>query len=203
VKREVLIVTAFLMILLPNLGCKKKQVVTEYIPNELKEYALFQPGSFWIYRNEITGGTDSTYISNKPEFTYHSEGYDDYTIPEICHLLYDGSFFISTQLEPHRYYIFINRYEFEAIQPTSFVPNQIINLYGGATLRYFPLIDSMTINNNTFHDVFVTQHQFISLTSDTFTNTSYFVKKIGLIKFNRKIANADTTWHILNYHAIQ
>ena len=99
--------------------------------------------------------------------------------------------------------MYITRYEFEAIDPTSFVPDQIINLGGGATLKYFPLIDSITIGNTNFHDVFVTQHQYISLAGDTFTNTSYFVKKIGLIKFNRKEPNADTTWHILNYHTIQ
>ena len=88
-KRYIFISTAFLMILFPIVGCKKKHVVTEYIPPELKEYALFQPGSFWIYRNEVTGATDSTYISKKPEFTYYSVGYDAITT-EICNIFYGG-----------------------------------------------------------------------------------------------------------------
>ena len=192
-----------LLILLTLPGCKKQQKVTsEFIPSELKEYTLFQPGSFWIYKNEITGAIDSSYITKKPEFVYHSEGYDIDTL-EICHIYFDGTFISSTQLEPHHYYMYINRYEFEAIRPTSFTPDQIFNFGGGATLKYFPLIDSMTIDNTTFHNVFVTQHQYVSLAGDTFSNTSYFVKKIGLIKFNRKVPNADTTWHILTYHVKQ
>ena len=83
----ILIILILFSILITS--CKKKQaVVTDYIPSELKEYALFQPGSFWIYKNENTGKIDSTYISKKPEFDNYSASYDNNTITELCQVFY-------------------------------------------------------------------------------------------------------------------
>jgi len=202
-KRFLFVSIILLLFSLSITECKKKQVVTEYIPGELKEYALFQPGSFWIYKNENTGTFDSTYISEKPEFTYYSESSYDNTITEICHIFYNGPFIQTTYLDPYTYTMGFIRYGFEAIQSNSFVPGRIFQLDGATTLKYFPLVDSMTLSNKTFHNVFVTQWQYITSQGDTFRNTSYFVKKIGLIKFNHKEPNADTTWHLINYHTLQ
>jgi len=198
----ILIILILFSILITS--CKKKQaVVTDYIPSELKEYALFQPGSFWIYKNENTGKIDSTYISKKPEFDNYSASYDNNTITELCQVFYDGSFLFKTNLSPSIYDILFTDYGFEAINSRSFQPNQLFQLNGATTLKYFPLVDSMKFDNNTFHNVFVTQWQYINLQRDTFKNTSYFVKKVGLIKFNHKEPNADTTWHLINYKAVQ
>jgi hypothetical protein len=182
---------------------KKSQKTTEYIPSELKDYALFQPGSFWIYKNENTGNIDSTFISKKPEFIYYSASYDNNTITELCQVFYEGPFLSTTNLSPSTYHIIFPDYSFEAINPISFKPDQIFELDGATTLKYFPLVDSMKIGNNTFYDIFITQWQFVSLQHDTTTNTCYFVKKVGLIKFNHKAPTSDSTWNILRFHVLQ
>jgi hypothetical protein len=74
-------------------ACKKEEPSTYYIPASLNEYAVFQPGSFWIYKNEVTGDLDSVFISSPPVFTYnHSGGYDYDPIDEACQIKYFGSF---------------------------------------------------------------------------------------------------------------
>ena len=64
-------------------------------------------------------------------------------------------------------------------------------------------LDSLTIYNTTFHNIFITQYQYITSLNDTLTHTCYFVKKIGLIKYISQKNSKDTTWNLINYHAIQ
>jgi hypothetical protein len=193
------------ILLISLLNCKKKsEVNTRYIPNILKEFAFFKPGSFWIYLNEASENMDSSFIIKNPEFTYNQNGgYSTDEIFEECVIRYEGGFIYSTTLGHQSYTIRFPRFGFEAINATTFTPDQTFQLNGSTTLKYFPLVDSMVINNIIFHDVFITQWQWINSLGDTFRNTSYFVKKVGLIKFIHKEPNSDTTWHLLRYHTIQ
>jgi hypothetical protein len=182
---------------------KKTSQTTEYIPAELKDYALFQPGSYWIYLNEVSGDSDSSFISKKPEFNYYIPSEVSTIITELCSVYYEGPFLAKTDLSPSSYVLYFPGDIFEAIKPISFSPGQSFNLDGATTLKYLPLVDSMKIADNTFYNVFITQWQYISSQHDTTTNTCYFVKKVGLIKFRHKEAASDSTWYVIRFHAVQ
>jgi hypothetical protein len=58
--KNLLITLAALMLVM---GCKKEDN-TIYLFDEIKRKFSFKPGSYWIYRDSITGRVDSCYISN-------------------------------------------------------------------------------------------------------------------------------------------
>jgi hypothetical protein len=183
---------------------KKKETTTNYIPDNLKTYSIFQKGSYWQYKNEITGILDSTVIAKGPLLTYHQdEPYDYSPIVEECEIFYGGTFLKTAYVNPSFYQLGIDAYAFEAIQSYSFSPGQIVILEPQTTLTYVSLKDSLKIYNHTFTDVLITKWQRITSQSDTFSCTSYFVKKIGLVKYIRQVNAADTTWNLINYHVIQ
>jgi hypothetical protein len=69
------------LLLLFFFGCKQKQPVQviEYpVPDGLKNVALFQKNSYWVYRNDSTGIVDSTYVNSdlvNGKFTHHDNEY--------------------------------------------------------------------------------------------------------------------------------
>jgi hypothetical protein len=86
---------------------------------------------------------------------------------------------------------------------TSYEPGHVFTLGSESTLTNIASLDSMTIYNHTFYNVFVTRWQRITSQSDTFRFTSYFVKKIGLIKYDQLMYNTDTSWTLLRSHTVQ
>ncbi len=185
-------------------SCKKDEPTTHYIPASLKEYAVFQSGSYWIYKNEITGHLDSAFISSPPVYRYnHSGGYDYDPIDEACQINYFGSFIQTAYIYFDMYYLFFKGYNCQVMDATSYEPGHVFILGSESTLTNIASLDSMTINNHTFHNVFVTRWQRITSQSDTIRFTSYFVKKIGLIKYDQMMYNTDTTWTLLRSHLVQ
>ena len=92
------------------------EVKTNYIPADLKEYAIFKPGSFWLYKNEITGKIDSTYLADSLYFIYsHEGGYDYDPILERCLIRYRGSFIQQADISSNGYVLFFKTFSFTAI----------------------------------------------------------------------------------------
>jgi len=56
----------FCCIILLVSSCSKKNVETIYIPEYLKQYGVFQVGSYWVFKNELTGIIDSSFIVSPP-----------------------------------------------------------------------------------------------------------------------------------------
>ena len=191
------------IVVFSTINCyKREEIITEYIPTELKEYSIFEKGSYWLYKNENDGNIDSTYIFSGPIFNYYQMSETDYTATEQCQIFYDGSFIGSTFITPDEYKLYINGHSYVGIKPESLLPGKIFTLESKTTLTNINLLDSITIYNHTFHNVFVTQWQRIYSQTDTFRYTSYFVKKVGLVKFTCRMHNVDTTWTLVNCHAI-
>ena len=185
-------------------ACRKEEPATHYIPASLKAYAVFQAGSYWIYKNEVTGNLDSVFIANSPVFNYnHSGGYDYDPIDEECLIRYYGSFIQTTRVYYDMYTLFFKSYSCRVIEAASYKPGHVFTLGSESTLTNIASLDSMTIYNQTFYNVFITRLQRIPSQSDTSRFTSYFVKNIGLIKYNQMMDNTDTTWSLLRYHIVQ
>ena len=75
-KKHISILLLFLpLIVFFLMSCKEKQQVN-YIPisDALKTACFFQKDSYWIYRNDSTGVTDTTYIKTNPISGDSTEG---------------------------------------------------------------------------------------------------------------------------------
>jgi len=203
--RRILIISiTLLFISFSTISCsKKKSASTEYIPSALKDYSIFQSGSYWRFKNETTGNYDSTYIAHGLSFTYNHEGDNDYSpILECCTIHYSGSFLQETYIEPTAYTLFFKGLQLEAIDPSPFLPAHFIELDPITSLTNMSTLDSMTIYNNKFYNVFITKWQRIRSSTDTVRCFSYFVKKIGLVRFERYENRTDTIWNLMNYHIV-
>jgi hypothetical protein len=185
-------------------SCNKKQnVLTYYIPNELKEYAVFQPGSYWVFKNDLTEKFDTSNIIIAPNFSYYHEGgYNSDPIWEKCTLYYKGSFLFSAYLDPYLYSLDIHGHVFEPLNPQSFTPGKVFKLDARTTLNYSGIIDTLTIFGKSYQNVFTTTNSFVNQQNDTVNNICYFVKMIGLIKYIHSEAGQDSTWSLYDYHVI-
>jgi len=70
----ILLITSLLIIL----GCNEKNntnQLTLLLPDTLKKACLFAKGSYWIYKNDSTGQTDSTFVSGDPITGYKERYY--------------------------------------------------------------------------------------------------------------------------------
>jgi hypothetical protein len=73
-------ILVLLVMILCLFGCKKKQgqpLPYYKVPEELKTACLFGGGSYWIYKNDSTGATDSIYIDKDKPYVYDTALYDD------------------------------------------------------------------------------------------------------------------------------
>jgi hypothetical protein len=57
-------------------SCKQKQETKYYypVPEALKKACLFHKDSYWVYRNDTTGATDSTYVKTEPVSSTYQVG---------------------------------------------------------------------------------------------------------------------------------
>ena len=79
---------AFCFIMIIFWGCKKEKHEIKYfpIPDTLKNAALFQKNSYWVYRNDTTGAIDCTYVKSEAvsfSATYKYNDFMDYTTDNI------------------------------------------------------------------------------------------------------------------------
>lgn len=191
-----------LFILLIFLGCNKESGWKEYIPEQLKQYSIFQEGSYWVYKNEITGAIDSSYISSPPDYRYgdpvNNPPLNTY---ESCEISYGGTFLSHASITTDQYRLDLKKHYLILCLCSYF---QIGYTLGGnpsfKNLNYF---DSLIVNNKTFYKVMNTQNQELINPGDTITYTNFLAKSIGLIKFRVNRNHKDTTWSILRYHVVQ
>lgn len=76
--------------LLALYGCKKneeKDIIQ--VADEVKEYLVFKPGSFWVYRDTVTGNLDTVTLIRASSFVKNSPG-TPVNFEEIA-IEYDGT----------------------------------------------------------------------------------------------------------------
>ena len=196
-------ICCLLLLILISPGCTKKKVETIYIPEYLKQYAVFQIGSFWVFKNEKTGEIDSSFIASPPYFSFYQNYPSDPRIQE-CYIDYGGTFISSGKLGYIGYSIgFKIGTDGTCLKYKAFKPGSVV--YDGSMEIYKELgiYDSLVINNVVYYHVLNTQYQYPKNNGDTDYLTFYLEKSIGLIKFNYNYLHQDTTWSLLRYHVIQ
>jgi hypothetical protein len=184
------------------------------IPQEMKDWALFGEGSWWVYRlAEDTTVFDTVRFSSRSDFRSNLTTCDDNSAPSIgCsetityHLKHSNKNYFSYFDEVVLYYpngggVFLNYYGGSYGGGVIFGINPIkINEYYGN----FRLID--TFSNQNFNGIKINKGFYSSTLADTSTTVKYvrdiyWAKNIGLIKV--QIYPNSQTWELINYQIKQ
>lgn len=162
-------------------GCTKHERTYLYIPQLNKDVALFQKNSYWVYLNEKTLQVDCTYVRTDPEVYFES---GELTSHEIINVPFDGNLFINNYLLG--YEVFLH----SIIQPD----------FGISIFEYSSeRIDSLSVNNYIFHDVYHTKCSALPIQSDSIIFDTYVVPHVGIIKLSKKINGIDSTFTLLRW----
>jgi hypothetical protein len=185
-------------------GCTKKEGQTYYLSDYIKQFSVFQVGSYWVYKNENTGEIDSSFIKSSPSFSIYQSGYSDPKIQE-CFIDYGGPFISSGHLGNLGYQIgFMNiGINGACLKSKPFQPGSSIYDGSEGTYKELSIYDSLIVNDVVYHQVLNTQDQYPKNNGDTDYMNYYLVKSIGLIKFKYHYHNQDTYWSLLRYHVVQ
>ena len=183
-------------------GCKKKERVHYTIADDVKQYGLFQKGSYWIYLNESTNQIDCTYVSQPPVFyTENLEGPEDE--PLIDNIFVYGPIFSKLWLTGN--YLFLeNGFSIWAVflSDVKVGNNRII---GSSKYQCLKMYDTLSINGIKFFQVLHTKYAALLLEGsiDSVINQFFIVPKIGIVKMRKACDQSDTTWSLLRYHVVQ
>jgi hypothetical protein len=186
-------------------GCTKvKNIPTNYIPQDLKDCLIFKSGSYWVYLNESSATIDSNYIIAGPMYSTTTTGFgkNDY-YSQQCKIIYDGSFIDSITIIEKNYSIYLYNFLFAGSESTTFTPGKISYTGPNDTLRGIAFLDTITINNKIFEDIYLTQYSSVTTNGKPYSSFAYFVRNVGLIKFEYHYNGSITKWSLLRYKAVQ
>jgi hypothetical protein len=187
----------FMILILIFSGCSRKKIAPTYITEQLKSYAVFQVGSYWIFKNEITGVFDSTYILTAPHFFFLGNS-DEAPNAQGCSIRYGGTIISGSILNPYEDDLtFPNGLKSPCLIFSNVPPGVVENF------KNIAIFDSLKVNNKFYYDVINTSNLIAFENGDTIVYTFYLAKLIGLIKISKKENKHDTTWSLINQHVIQ
>jgi hypothetical protein len=188
-------------------GCKDRELRTDYIDQTLKEYCLYQEGSYWIYQNS-TGDIDSLYLYQREDHIVE----DDDRNYESIDLRYNSSYypsdFFGMASSPfvggggHLSEYWNSAY----LTPMGgfFIFSQAIDTPGletevlaGTEEKYTAYYEITLIGDSTYKNVRQYDFNMGNLLS---RRTIYWAKGIGRVKY---IDGDSTVWNLIKYNVTQ
>ena len=160
-----------------------------YIPQDYKDVALFKKNSYWIYKNEKTSKIDSTYVKSDP-FFWHTLNETQTT--DYIDVYFGGNLFEEEDLSYTSVDLYLSIDSLSRIYVFSNFSNIIVEK-----------LDSLSLNNNKFTNIYHTRHSQLRNNLDTITFDTYLVPHIGIIKLTKKLLGTDTTISILRWNVSQ
>ena len=197
----------FIFSLIPFLlieGCKKKDKVVYNIPSYIKQYSLFQAGSYWIYKNNKTGLMDSCFISMPPIISFNDLTGTNTALWETFNISYNSSFIAESWYMLDEYHLGLrSNHDVVCLSGNSVTPGYFHKYSGSLIFSNLFIFDTLMVDSVKHFNVLKTGYSEILNTSDTSNYFFYFEKQVGLIKLVHYRTGKDTTWNLIRYHAVQ
>jgi hypothetical protein len=198
-----------------------------YIPNEMKAYVEFKPGTYWVYKDSISGQLDSVYV------TYHNTGFDTTT----GHIFYDWGVFewLITEYKSSRtgyfYYTYVHtvhsgwypdQYPFrhelfvEKTKPGDYVGESKILEYPILVGNSMPAASNYPLPNDylttiQFYNAFYQDTSIFNAVVEVENNhykpeglslTKHFhAKDIGVVR--KEVIDSNLVWKLIRYSIVQ
>lgn len=186
-------------------SCKKEEIPRpvespmSYISDELKAWGLFMPGSYWIYRDTITGHYDSVYVSSVDHYMTSYGGADRKY--EMIRVNFHSSYgFTGYTLDSEGYINGNNRIKAFYVEP-KLIP------YSGMGLN--AVLPTYTVSGNTFTNVRHTVYYvWETVRSGGFPvwEENYWKRNVGVIKRKAILqyyGGYTQQLELVRYHVIQ
>jgi hypothetical protein len=216
----------FFLLTLPLLyvfqGCIKHDPEYYYIPDEFKQWVVYQPGTYWIYLNETTGLQDCTYVTRvyTGQHVTGGNGSSDTErhfeeITSSC----NGPLFksMSSAAELERSIVTSDRatlsipLKSSGMEDVSFSYGLLLYPQFIEYRRYEAMSNfgvkqvypQEIINGNNFTNVYDLRHEWIDYMGDSLVTEAHFAKNTGIIKLRIYKEQFDTTWSLVRYKIVQ
>lgn len=182
---------AFCLMLLSFFSCKKDKKPVIDISDELRQYFNYQPGTYWVYYDSVSGVTDSLWVANT-FLINHAESDRDVTghgIEILTSKVFDT---------PYNKYKTIETIELREnlIYYAFNFSNEPSNPAFILTTPFTANVAAISINNRIFNDVIALPHF-----STTALKDSLFVNKsVGAIKI--KTNSGSKNYNLLRWNIV-
>ena len=193
-------------------ACK---VPNKPVDGDLKSAFNFQPGTYWIYKEAVSGATDSFYVSGSAITSgygkHHSYTYDiieEYIISERIDtpvLVKNGSWYLTMQLNEFNFHINME-FAANAVNTDAYMNNYDFLSYPFS--KYVDGTDSIDaagtyqLNGNTFGNVWVA-HFSEQPGNPSFTNDYFYLNKdVYMVRMvlNDSVQNIHKDYQLLRWH---
>jgi hypothetical protein len=201
--KKIPVLSFFLLLLLGISGCKKSY--DHYtISDNFRTWLDYRRGSYWIFKSENSGKTDSTSVWERTSSTSDAEKGDGYYYDYID-LKLKSQFLHEIYLRGNAGYesaaITTNKADFPEAFRSGGVIDQVIIWNKGIYQELEPL-DTLVLNTRNFYNVRHTRMEG-TLQGDTIIREYFFSRYIGVVKFRQKYKSTDSTWTLVRWSVSQ
>jgi hypothetical protein len=212
----------FLPLLIVFQGCTKHDPEYYYIPDEFKQWVVYQPGTYWIYLNEKTGIQDCTYVTSVYTGQYVKGGNgssDTERHFEVITSSCSGPLIksMSSVAAMERSIVTSDRATLSiplnstGMEDISFSYGLLLHPQFIEYRRYEAIANygvkqvypRDTIHGKIFTNVYDLRHEWINYMGDSLVTEAHFAKNTGIIKLRTYREKFDTTWSLVRYKIVQ
>ena len=197
-------------------SCKKGDPEYYNIPNDFKQWVVYQPGTYWIYLNEKTGVQDCTFVTSS-DIWHHVTGdpgsSDIERHYEVNTTNCSGSLFRYMEATAGSTNTILSiplvrpgsidiAFSYALLLNPQFINNSnyVDELSREGVKQVYPLEN---INGKEFTNVYDLRHEWINYKGDSLVTEAHFAKNTGIIKLRIYEEKFDTTWSLIRYNIVQ
>jgi hypothetical protein len=207
-----------LLLMCLTVSCKKKPR-ERFIPADMKAYWDFRPGSYWIYKDSVSGAIDSVYVTNRVNNT--GDGILNYNKENIIYEYlqvdmhssldgYDYQYWINTQAGGKGYDDYNVVYATKA-KPGDFVDTHNNFVYpliiGNHTYNFYGTSETDTCIINSLYNNYLGYNDVVEMinTLNSFEHykhtKSFYAKNIGLVRY--EVPDSNKYRQLIDYYIVQ
>jgi hypothetical protein len=198
-----LLINAFLFCEITS--CSKKQEKPHYlIPDSLKDYSVFQKGSYWIYKLSGSNSSDTTKVFSLVSYTENSnQNYDQGPLNDIIVIRFISN--ILSEFYINHYGLTIDDKEgwSGASLITGLSPGQQTKTSNNLIYEYVEYLDTFSINGNSWYKVIHSKYSYQPNRINSWQLEYFICKNVGLVLYKKKMNGADSIWSLGSYHVVQ
>lgn len=194
-------------------SCKKENdeqptpapsAMTVVVSDELKSYALFKPGSYWIYKNTSDNSIDSIYVKAVDTFSNSTNAY--------CHITFGFEDSIPTYYHLFGHFLLMKEYTKESVHVNGvpmFMSDTTVLVnpgnYGISENRSLGLVNIQNQNYDSCRYVKCMNRNYYAASQTYFDHTCELIwrKHIGVLKFQQSGLAGLDSWELIRYDVIQ
>jgi hypothetical protein len=191
----------------------------------MKDWFVYQKGSYWIYKDDSTGALDSTYVTSTNDFIHDYTDYDKTTMKAEWVFVYFNSKFLSNFIIEYSYCEGPNRLtvgsHFKTPEPGMASEDGDIAYFLGwpsnvkiipncwkGEVFFYKVISTDTINQHDYSNLIYSEVQW---KDSSLTNPQYYLRKIsfakhiGIVKYFEvsQYYNVNRSYSLLRYKTVQ